>query len=90
MSTVIFILLFHSFCTDCYIYELPSRLYVVNNEPRCEKTGFFAYAKTRTQISFAVTAKLISALVFATRKVHSVAMGEFPKWLTSRNLRKFK
>ena len=22
--------------------------------------------------------------------IHSVAMGEFPKWLTSRNLRKFK
>ena len=28
---------------------------------------FFAYAKTKTQISFAVTAKLISAFVFATR-----------------------
>ena len=27
---------------------------------------FFAYAKTKTQISFAVTAKLISAFVFAT------------------------
>ena len=35
------------------------------NEPRREKT-FFAYAKTKTQISFAVTAKLISAFVFAT------------------------
>ena len=30
------------------------------------KPGFFAYAKTKTQISFAVTAKLISAFVFAT------------------------
>ena len=30
-------------------------------EPRREKTGF-----TKTQISFAVTAKLISAFVFAT------------------------
>ena len=29
-----------------------------------------AYAKTKTQISFAVTAKLISAFVFATRIVH--------------------
>ena len=29
----------------------------------------FAYAKTKTQISFAVTAKLISAFVFATRIV---------------------
>ena len=33
---------------------------------------FFAYAKTKTQISFAVTAKLISAFVFATRKVQSL------------------
>ena len=30
------------------------------------KRFFFAYAKTKTQISFAVTAKLISAFVFAT------------------------
>ena len=41
-------------------------------EPRYEKTGFFAYAKTKTQISFAVTAKLISAFVFATRIVQSL------------------
>ena len=33
-------------------------------EPRYEKTRFFAYAKTKTQISFAVTAKLISGFVF--------------------------
>ena len=32
----------------------------------------FAYAKTKTQISFAVTAKLISAFVFAIRKVQSL------------------
>ena len=31
---------------------------------------FFAYAKTKAQISFAVTAKLISAFVFATRIVY--------------------
>ena len=37
-------------------------------EPRHEKT-VFAYAKTKTQISFTVTAKLISAFVFATRIV---------------------
>ena len=30
------------------------------------KPGFFAYAKTKAQISFGVTAKLISAFVFAT------------------------
>ena len=45
---------------------------VILNEPRREKTGFFAYAKTKTQISFAVTAKLISALVFATQIVQSL------------------
>ena len=32
----------------------------------------FAYAKTRVQISFAVTAKLISTFVFATRIVQSL------------------
>ena len=32
----------------------------------------FAYAKTKTQISFAVTAKLISAFVFATWIVRSI------------------
>ena len=32
----------------------------------------FAYVKTKTQISFAVTAKLISAFVFATRIVQSL------------------
>ena len=35
-------------------------------EPRREKNRLFAYAKTKTQISFAITAKLISAFVFAT------------------------
>ena len=35
-------------------------------EPRREINRFFAYAKTNTQISFAVTAKLISAFVIAT------------------------
>ena len=35
-------------------------------EPRSEKTQRFAYAKTKTQISCAVTAQLISAFVFAT------------------------
>ena len=33
---------------------------------------FFAYAKTKTQISFAVTAKLISAFFFATRIIRSL------------------
>ena len=34
-------------------------------EPRYEKTGL-VYAKTKTQICFAETAKLISGFVFAT------------------------
>ena len=38
----------------------------IKNEPRCEKNRLFANAKTKTQVSFAVTAKLISAFVFAT------------------------
>ena len=38
-------------------------------EPRHEKKTDFAYAKTKTQISFALTAKLISAFVFATKLV---------------------
>ena len=33
---------------------------------------FFAYAKTKTQISFAVTVKLISTFVLATRIVQSL------------------
>ena len=35
-------------------------------------SAFIAYAKTKTQISFAVTAKLISAFVFATWIVQSL------------------
>ena len=34
------------------------------------RKAFFAYAKTKTQISFAVTAKLNSAFVIAIRMVH--------------------
>ena len=47
-------------------------LYFIHNKllllygPRYEKTGFFAYAKIKTQISCAVIAQLISAFVFAT------------------------
>ena len=35
-------------------------------EPRHEKTRFLHYAKTKTQISCAKTAQLISVFVFAT------------------------
>ena len=36
------------------------------------RSRIFAYAKTKAQISFAVTAKLISAFVFTTRIVQSL------------------
>ena len=55
------------------------------NEPRHEKTVFFAYAKTKTQISFAVTAKLISTFVFATRIVQSLYFLN-PKFQASSHL----
>ena len=45
---------------------------LIQNEPRHQKTVFLAYAKTKTQISFTVTAKLISAFVFTTRIVQSL------------------
>ena len=42
--------------------------------PRREKTGFLHMRKQRrSQISFAVTAKLISAFIFATRIVQSLS-----------------
>ena len=36
------------------------------------KTGFFGYAKTKAQISCAVTAQVISAFVFATRIIQFI------------------
>ena len=39
---------------------------------RVARNRIFAYAKTKTQISFAVTAKQISAFVFATYIVESL------------------
>ena len=38
----------------------------IKNEPRHVKTNILHMRKTKTQISFAVTAKLISAFGFAT------------------------
>ena len=55
--------------TACVLQRCPVTKEVV--EPHYEKP-FFAYAETKTQISFAVTAKLISVFVFATRKVQSL------------------
>ena len=47
--------------------------------------GLFAYAKTKMQISFAVTAKLISVFVFATRIVQSLYFLN-PKFQASSHL----
>ena len=41
----------------------------VLNEPHGEKTNKLHMQKTKVQISFAITAKLIRAFVFATRIV---------------------
>ena len=48
------------------------------------KPLFFACAKTKTQINFAVTAKLISAFVFAIRIVQSLYLN--PKFQASSHL----
>ena len=44
----------------------------VDNMSRVLKKKLIAYAKTKTQISFSATAKLINAFVFATRIVQSL------------------
>ena len=41
-------------------------------ELRCHATALIAYVKTKTQISFTVTAKLISAFIFTTWIVQSL------------------
>ena len=57
------------------------------SESRYEKTDFLAYAKTKTQISFVVTAKLISSFVFDTR-IHVVLSLYFlnPKFQASSHI----
>ena len=58
----------------------------VSYEPRHEKTSFLHIcAKTKTQISFVVTAKLISVFVFATRTVRSLDFLN-PKFQASSHL----
>ena len=53
--------------TSCItLLHATSVSYKHNYEARHQKIGFFAYAKTKTQFSFAAAAKLISAFVFAT------------------------
>ena len=88
MQTLLICMMSQSFCSD-HVGKVQIRsesgftLFAISPtsfEPRHEKTGFFAYAKTKTQISCAVTgklisvtAKLISAFVFVTRIVQLIA-----------------
>ena len=51
----------------------------------CHATALIAYAKTKTQISFVVTAKLISAFVFTNWVVQSLFLLN-PKFQASRHL----
>ena len=51
----------------CFLFFFMKTIWAASWENR-----LFAYAKTKTQISFAVTAKLISAFVFATQIVQSL------------------
>ena len=54
-------------------------------EPRHDKTNVLLHTKTKTQISFAVTANLISAIVFATLIVQSLYFLN-PKFQASSHL----
>ena len=54
-----------------------------NHLSRIMRKMDFAYAKTKAQTSFAITAKLISAFVFATRIVQSLFFLN-PKFQVSR------
>ena len=56
------------------------------SEPRHEKKRIFAYAKTKAQISFTVTVKLISTFVFTTRIVQFFFFFLNPKFQVSSHL----
>ena len=72
-DTLFFLILFlqnHGSVQNIYIKVGCKGLYIARIcEPRHEKTSSLHMRKQKTQISFAVTAKLISAFVFATWKV---------------------
>ena len=55
----------------CHCLNFILNIVTVTYEPCHEKTSLPTQVKTKTQISFAVTAKLISTFVFATRIVQS-------------------
>ena len=63
-SCMFFLNVLNTFCLN---KSLSSHLVCLNNHmSRIVRNQIFAYAKTKAQISFAVTAKLISAFVLAT------------------------
>ena len=68
-----------------YIYSYKSAGLNPINLSRVMRKPDFAYAKTKAQISFAVTAKLISAFVFATQIVKFLYFLD-PKFQASNNL----
>ena len=70
-SCMSFLHYFHSVKSN-HLSEKPKLYLVVYHMSLVMRNRIFAYAKTKTQISFAVTAKLISAFVFATRIVQSL------------------
>ena len=67
-----------------FLKNLLNRIFKTN-EPRREKTGFLHMRKTKAQISFAVTVKLISTFVFTTQMVQSLYFLN-PKFQASRHL----
>ena len=72
----------HMYFNIAYINFFLSLLYMSHV---VRKPGFFAYAKTKAQTIFAVTAKLISAFVFATRILQSLYFLN-PKFQASTHL----
>ena len=55
------------------VVNMTTYMYLKTKWAATWENRIFAYAKTKTQISSAVTAKLISAFVFATRIVQSLS-----------------
>ena len=71
--------------SDVYYSKFDKHYYVDFHWSLVMRKPDFAYANTKTQISFAVTAKLISAFVFATWIVQSLCFLN-PKFQASNHL----
>ena len=83
MFEFIIIYILPSSKTAFLLNAMPHQYDLVIRKPL--ENQIFAYAKTKTQISFAVTAKLISAFVFATWIVQSLFYF-YPKFQASSHL----